>query len=237
MRAVLLHMLFLFAALANGQSFSIIHSSGYKHNYAVGELYYLESKSDTTNVKYIATIEIKDQKIENKLYMVNWYELLEPKAVDMGANLFYVEKFTKQGSSACLLVKVYFGGSKFLGANKSKANKGLNYVLYPDKNQFKTEEALSKEEISTFVYHTGAKPSWNTNGVNKTSSTMLRVRNGYYTAGNKHYRVPGPEYICIPANNSGAVNTATSGTRFDGNYAFNYAFDYEVGRMMLDMYK
>jgi len=122
-------LFFLLCLKGYSQHLAVIHNSGYKHDYVVGKLFYLEDIKDTSKLHYIATLQITDVNYTHKMYIVNWFDLIEPKAVEMGANTFKLSKYETKDSLGILTVKIYFGGEKFLKENDLKKKKDSVFIF------------------------------------------------------------------------------------------------------------
>ena len=120
------------------QKVEILESSGFKHDYVVSTLNYIEDLKDTTRLKYISIIRMSGV-YNHELSIVDWHNLLEIKAKELGANSYYVLNYAEAESSASLNVKLFFAGENVLKTNKLKRK--TNTALVFSQNKFAKDSA------------------------------------------------------------------------------------------------
>ncbi len=110
----------LFASLfCYSQKVEILDPSGFKHDYVVSTLNYIEDLKDTTRLKYICVLRMSGA-YNHELSIVDWHDLLKIKAKELGANAYCILNYTEVESSAILDVKLFFAGENVIKTNKLK---------------------------------------------------------------------------------------------------------------------
>ncbi|MDP1803417.1 MAG: hypothetical protein Q8L81_18785 [Bacteroidota bacterium] len=113
----------LFGSLFSySQKVEILEPSGFKHNYVLSTLNYIEDLKDTTRLKYISVLRMTGA-FNHELSIVDWHDLLKIKAKELGANAYCVLNYIEAESSAILNVKLFFAGENVIKTNKLKRKK------------------------------------------------------------------------------------------------------------------
>lgn len=129
----------LFGSLFSySQKVEILEPSGFKHNYVLSTLNYIEDLKDTTRLKYISVLRMTGA-FNHELSIVDWHDLLKIKAKELGANAYCVLNYTEAESSAILNVKLFFAGENVIKTNKLKRKK--NTALVFSQNKFAKDSA------------------------------------------------------------------------------------------------
>jgi len=117
------------SAICYSQKVEILGVSGFKHNYVVGNLEYIEDIKDTARLKYIATLKVEDKTFYWTGIVIHWLDGIQTVSRKIGANSFCIEKYSGKDSIATLIVKVYFASMKFLSENELKRSRN-NIILF-----------------------------------------------------------------------------------------------------------
>lgn len=129
----------LFSSLFGfSQKVEILESSGFKHDYVVSTLNYLEDVKDTTRLKYICVLRMSGA-FNHELSIIDWHEVLKIRAKELGANAYYVLNYTETETSAILNVKLLFAGENVIKTNKLKRK--INTALIFSQNKFAKDSA------------------------------------------------------------------------------------------------
>jgi len=165
MKLACILVLHFFGLVAFAQEVEILTISTFKHDYLVGEMQYLEDINDTSKTQFVARVQISGAH-KNEL-IGQWLNLLCINAKRLGANLFYVESYLENETTANLIVKMYFGGLNFLNANKSKVNKNTIYVF--NQSRLKNDSA--------YFYLSQTKKSFNSQKYFKIETKPFQLYN------------------------------------------------------------
>ncbi|MGZ3867135.1 MAG: hypothetical protein ACXVNR_12495, partial [Bacteroidia bacterium] len=116
----------------------MLRQSGFKHDYVVGKLEYIEEIKDTSRLKYIATLQIEDKTYNWTGVFIQWLDRFQTEAKKLGANTFCIDKYVHGDSTATLSIKTFFAGTPFLKENEAKRDKN-NIVCFSSFNDLKTD--------------------------------------------------------------------------------------------------
>lgn len=138
----------VFASLFSySQKVEILEPSGFKHDYVVSTLNYIEDLKDTTRLKYVAALRLYGA-YDNELSIMQWLDLVKIKAKELGANAYYVQKYFETETNANLLVKLFFAGENVLKTNRTK--RIINSAFVFNQTKFAKDSAyfyLNKKKI------------------------------------------------------------------------------------------
>jgi|GEM_PF-1508344 len=112
-----------------GQKVEILNKSGFEHNYAIKHFNYIEEINDTSNLKYIATLQIKGKAYCYTGTVVRWAVKMQEIAQKLNADAFCLKEYTEKDSIATLTINIYFAGDYYLKMNSRKINKNGIYVF------------------------------------------------------------------------------------------------------------
>ena len=125
------------------QHAEILNQSGNKNDYVVGSFEYIEDVSDTSKLKYIATLKITDKTFNYKSIVATWlYNGFYSTAHKLGADAFCLKKYAYSDSDATVILDVYFGGNNFLKINQSKRIKNKIYLF--------SEKGIANKDTAKF---------------------------------------------------------------------------------------
>lgn len=124
-------LLSLSLSLCFAQKVEILHRSDFRHEYVVGQLDYIEQASDTSRLKYVATLNVQQEKYDGVIAPLIERLITEGKTI--GANSYILGSYTENGTTISITVRTFFGSSKFLNENEGKSDKGKIYVLSGEK--------------------------------------------------------------------------------------------------------
>lgn len=151
MRIKIISLILIFKCLLSySQRVEIFEASGFKHDYVVSTLNYIEDFKDTTRFKYISLLSMSGS-FNNELSIVDWHDLLKTKAKELGANAYYVLNYKENETSANLVVKLFFAGENVIKTNKSKRK--INNAFIFSQNKFAHDSVsfyLDKKKISFY---------------------------------------------------------------------------------------
>lgn len=116
---------FLFLFLGSycfSQKIEIIRPSGFKHNYVVSNLEYIEDSRDTSSLNYIATIKASGKTSNWAGIVTYWMDGVQTESRNLGANAFCLQSsaFNSLDSTGEIVLKIYFAGMKFLERNETR---------------------------------------------------------------------------------------------------------------------
>lgn len=120
------------------QKTEILNPSGFKHDYVVSSLNYIEDLKDTTRLKYISVLRMSGA-FNHELSIVDWHDLLKIKAKEFGANAYCVLNYSESDRIAELNVKLFFAGENVIKSNKLKRKKNTAFVF--SQNKFAKDSA------------------------------------------------------------------------------------------------
>ncbi len=114
------------------QFVEVLNQSTKKFKIPGNDFAYLESKSDTSEYDFVATIKVTDNKKSN---IESLYNSALKKAKCIGANCFKFKSFAQSDTSnkVVLILDTYFGGDSLLDANFSLHAKNTVYIFCNDK--------------------------------------------------------------------------------------------------------
>jgi len=98
--------LLLVALKVPGQTFNVLHRSGFSHQYVVQRPLYAEHPADTVSGRYMATFQLQCK--AHPIAVAAMGELLKIKTREENANAFYLLSATEKDSTLNLLVRCYF---------------------------------------------------------------------------------------------------------------------------------
>jgi hypothetical protein len=136
MKLVYVVILQLLIFLGFAQDVEVLTISSFKHDYLVSEMQYMEDINDTSKTQFIARVKVSGAH-QNRM-IGQWLNLLSMNAKKLGANLFYVESYVENETTADLIVKMYFGGLNFIKTNKTKVNKNTIYIFNQSRSKSDT---------------------------------------------------------------------------------------------------
>lgn len=135
----ILFFILVFTSLFNySQKVEILEPSGFKHDYVVSTLNYLEDFKDTSRLKYICVLRMSGV-YNHELSIIDWHDILKIRAKELGANSYYVLSYTEAETSAILIVKLFFAGENLIKTNKLKRKR--NTALIFSQNKFVKDSA------------------------------------------------------------------------------------------------
>lgn len=126
---IFLYSFLFFTNCIFSQKVEILHQSGFKHDYIIGDLEYIEDINDTSSLKYIATVKATGKTSYWTGFVAYWLDKIQTESKKIGANSFYLEKFTLEDSIGTMVVKAYFASLKFLELNEVKRDKNNIYIF------------------------------------------------------------------------------------------------------------
>ncbi|MEO6305120.1 MAG: hypothetical protein ABIP51_18320 [Bacteroidia bacterium] len=223
---------------AKAQKTEIVDPSGYRHNYVVSSLNYIEDLKDTTRLKYIAVLRLYGV-YDNDLSIMQWLDLVKIKAKELGANSYYVVKYFETEKNANLIVKLFFAGESFLKTNKKKHI--MNGAFVFNQTKFARDSAyfyLNKKKI----YFSPAK-YFSVPVVMKEKSIISLREEGltpkkifFKKDGHSRFFIipKGPNFVYIYTPLVVSVGVAIA-LKIKSN-TFN-ELKYETGRFLLEIYK
>jgi hypothetical protein len=238
--------LFFVSLFSFGQKIEETDLSGYKHNYVVSKLQFIEDASDTARLNYIAEVKFSDVQT-NYLIIASWLDAIKIKAKSLGANAYLVHSFFEDENSVVLTLHFYFAGEKFLKANKLKRDTNSVFVFNQtrftgDSGYFYLDlKRVAFDPIKSYKFNaTRGKPRYiSTNTSHETAETIF-------------YTKPKPSrFFVIPANKRNftvggdryaPVHPITIGFTINGvpvTFRSNspYELKYEVGCLLKAAYK
>lgn len=120
MKSYVFILLFILRFLPlHSQKTEVLHQSGFKHDYALSALKYIEDLRDTNRLNYVATLRISGVQ-DYYLAVASWHDLIKIKAKELGANSFIVSSFKEDDHSVELITRLFFAGERFLKLNALK---------------------------------------------------------------------------------------------------------------------
>jgi hypothetical protein len=132
-------LLVWYSFICLSQKVQVLNESGYKHDYVVGKLEYIEDPSDTTRLKYIATLRLTGEQTYF-LVPLTWFDMIQIKSTYLGADAFLVESYHEDENFVTLDVRLYFAGENFLKKNRLKQESNAVFVFY--QTRFKNDTAI-----------------------------------------------------------------------------------------------
>ncbi len=122
---LLLFLVFNFALYS--QKSEVVFKSKIKHDYAVGNQFYLENNVDTNRLLFMGTIKITSS--NQDILITNAVSLLKIKTNQLNGNVFKLKSFTKHDTTLNMLFDVYFAPFKQLDINDESKLKAKLYVF------------------------------------------------------------------------------------------------------------
>ena len=226
-----------------GQKVEETNHSGYKHNYVVSKLQFVEDARDTSRLKYIAEVRFSDVQT-NVLVVGAWLDVIKIRAKSLGANSYLVHNFFEDDHSVVLTLRFYFAGENLLKVNKLKQDTNRVFVF----NQVR----LNGDSGS--FYYDRKEMKFDSQ---KYFSIALRIGESHYMSTNKSEvtateiyfkRTRRSRFFIVPANkntfvlNRNKLNPISVGLIIYGipvNAGSNkpYELSYELGRLLAEVYK
>ncbi len=158
---ILLYFSFFFPAsfnLATAQTIEIIRKSDFQPDYRVNDFAFLEPVTDTTDIKFIATI--KAIGVDKNVDIEQLYFKLKTRAQELGSNFFRLNSFSKSDSinTFILILDTYYGTDSALNRNFQNHEKNVIYIFGNAEKSDKTYSFKidnTKKEINggTFYKH------------------------------------------------------------------------------------
>jgi hypothetical protein len=225
------------------QTVTVIEQSGYKHDYALVSLQFIEDAKDTSRLKYIATVSLSDKQT-HLLGAGGFLGLLQIKAKELGANCYLVSGFSENETLVDLQVKLFFAGQRYIKANKLKADMNSAYVF--NQTRFSNDTAsfyLNSEKVNfdpkkyfTVKMEPGKTYYIATNENKMTSKKISLKKPGEST----FFIVPASKKTIILTNI--ALSPPNTGMSINGVYIYfkrnsPYKLNYEVGRLLMEIYR
>ncbi len=231
------------------QKTQVLYPSGFKHDYVVSPLRYIEDLRDTTRLNYVATLVISGKQ-DYYLTVAGWLDLIKIKAKELGANSYFVSFYSENEVSVDLTVRLFFAGDRFLKANSLK--KDSNAVVVFNQSRFNGDTGIfymDKNEI-TFAAKKFQKASViknkvmyiSTNSSDITSIKILFKKNKpsrfFVMPANKNNFNAGGD-LHAPGNPGFAIRTgfAISGVAVTFRRNTPYELNYDLGRLLIAVYK
>ncbi|MEO8762579.1 MAG: hypothetical protein ABI388_13100 [Bacteroidia bacterium] len=177
---ILLFFFFSFKLLFS-QKVEILNKSGFEHNYAIKHFNYIEDINDTSKLKYIATLQVKDKNHSYTGTVVRWMVKMQETAKKLNADAFCLKEYTEKDSMTSLTINLYFAGDYYSKINSQKMSKNAVYIFGTSIKAKDTADFYlngAKQFFSspkTFVINTLLNTDYNL-GVNKEKITNLLVR-------------------------------------------------------------
>lgn len=244
MRKYWLLLIILFAGLSHhSQKIQILHQSGFTHNYVISDLQFIEDPLDTSRLKYIATLSFSGEQ-DHLLTVGTWFDVIKIRAKSLGANSYLVEEYSENESSVKLILKFYFAGTNFLKTNENKGQK--NSVVVFNQTRYKPDTASFYLNNNKIEFDPAKSYSFKTE-VQKPY--YLSTNNSSVTSKKIHHKKSKPSlFFIIPASkysfvvNRNKLNPNLPGMAIYGiiiNFGRNaaYALNYQLGRLLLEVYK
>jgi hypothetical protein len=243
MRKYILSILILTTSLLQSQTTTILDQSGFRHDYVLSELRFIEDSTDAFRLNYIATVAISDKQTRF-LVVAGFMDLLKIKAKELGANTYFVSGYSETESSVQLIVKLFFAGQKFLDINEGKKLKNLTFVF--NQTRFSSDTGIfflngkqinfESEKYYSFAIEKGIRYKIATNNSELTSVEL------YDKKQNKTH------FFIIPASkrnlvlNRNKFDPLQAGILINGipvTFGKNkpYKLNYDIGRLLLAAYK
>ncbi|MDI1353953.1 MAG: hypothetical protein PSX36_03495 [bacterium] len=236
-------LLLLFkTSLFFSQTTQLINESGFKHNYVVGPLQFIEDAKDTARLKYIATLKVSDKQ-SNLQSPAAWFDLIKGKAKESGANSYLVSEFLEDDNSMSVILKFYFAGQKFLEQNKQRA-KFDSVILFNQTRHLKdtasfylNDKQILFDPLTYFVFETKPYvPYYVATSVSNVTAKKILIK-----------KVQKARFFIIPSNKSSFVLNRSSlepnsvGIGIGGiivTFGRNAAYElgYDVGRFLFALY-
>ncbi len=119
------------------QSIEVLKQSAYKHDYFVTEFQYIEDVGDTSKLQFMASIKISGD--HHGVLASNWYNLLKAKAKTLGANLYFIERYTEDENGSEMNARLYFTGVNYIKENQNRKNKNRIFIF--NQSRLKTDTA------------------------------------------------------------------------------------------------
>lgn len=238
--------LFFISLFSFGQKIEETDLSGYKHNYVVSKLQFIEDAGDTTRLKYIAEVKFSDVQT-NYLIIASWLDAIKIKAKSLGANSYLVHNFFEDERFVVLTVRFYFAGEKFLKANKLKRD--TNSVFIFNQTRFSGDSGyfyldlkrVAFDPIKSYRFNTqrGKLRYISTNTNNETAETIFYTKprpSRFFVipASKRNFRVGGDRHAPVHPIMTGFTLNGVPVT-FSSNSPFE--LKYEVGCLLKAAYK
>ncbi|MBA3679705.1 MAG: hypothetical protein H0W73_00730 [Bacteroidetes bacterium] len=223
---------------AQSQKTEIIDPSGFKHDYVVSSLNYIEDLKDTTRLKYIAVLRLYGV-YDNELSMMQWLDLVKIKAKELGANAYYVTKYFETETNANLIVKLFFAGENVLKTNKTK--RIINGAFVFNQTKFAKDSAYfylnKKKTYFTPSRYFSIPIVMNEKNIITLKSSGLAPKKIFFKKDSKSrfFIIPkGPNsvYVFTPLviSVAGAIALKIKSNTF-------HELKYETGRFLMEIYK
>jgi hypothetical protein len=244
MRTVLPILILVFKTLFfYSQKTQVLNESGFRHDYVVSSLQFIENPVDTPRLKYIATLQITGEQT-HLLTVAGWFDLIKVKAKELGANSYLVEDYFEDEFSVNLKIRLYFAGENFIKANKLKRKTNSIFVFNQtrynkDTASFYLNDKYIQFEPKKFYAFACdiAKPYYlATNESNITATKILfkkeRAASFFIVPASKRSFV-----VNASALNPNSMGVAIYGVAITFRRNSAYELNYEVGRLLMEVYK
>ncbi len=148
----------VFSNLIIAQTVEVINKSEFQPETKSKDFAFIEPTTDTTNIKYIATIKASGEGKKVDLEML--FYKLKAKAQELGANAFKLNRFEKMGSSniSVLILDTYYGTDSALNLNFKNHEKNVVYIFGDSEKSektysFKIDNTKTEIKGGTFYKH------------------------------------------------------------------------------------
>jgi len=224
------------------QSTNVVHRSDYRHDYLVSRLEYLEEAKDTSRLKYIATVTVKEEQ-RYLLQAAGWFTLLKLKAKEVGANTFLVQSYEESSIDASLTVRMYFASEKFLKENRLKQKMNAVFVFNQTRYQgehgrvYIEKKAVDFNSKEYYVFATELGHPYYV-GNNESAITEKKIL----------FKKSSPSrFLIVPANKDSFVFSRSTLSPAETGFSINgvpatfyrntpYELNYDTGRFLLAVY-
>lgn len=249
MRFFTLLLLVVFNGFAlRGQKTQILHQSGFKHDYVISPLRYIEDLNDTTRLNYVATLMVSGKQ-DYYLSVAGWLDLIKIKAKELGANSYFVSSYSENQFSVELALRLFFAGEKFLKANAVK--KDSNAIIVFNQSHFSNDTGIvyiDKTKIyfdaNTYYKTTVTKnqPIYLATNLNDVTSVKVLFKKTkpsrffVMPANKKNFNAGGD--VHAPGNPEFAFRTGFAINGIPVSFRRNapYELDYDLGRLLFAVY-
>jgi len=128
-RAVLVFLLLLLTNITFSQRVEIIQQSDLKNLPEGKKFAFIEPTTDTSNIKFVATIFAKDK--NRKSNIESMYFAIREKAIKLGANCYKLKSFTRDtlNSETVLILDSYVASDSVLSQNAANHEKNVVFIF------------------------------------------------------------------------------------------------------------
>ncbi len=247
MKIILRFILLIFPSLAFSQKVEVVHRSDFGHNYALGRFVYIEEATDTSKLKYIATLKIHEDNFP--FIACNFIERFKVVGKELGANSYRLDSFEEKDSSITFTIKAYFAPEKFFAENKKKMSKDIIYVFSSLRRSWQTQSFFYNETPIIFPSLSYVRLTPKEGDYARIAAELPKALPGFSPSKGKKFKPGKDSQFWIVGHQENNANTGwfpsvgstpyqpMAVTIYTNKKRMAFPLSYEYGRILIDIYQ